>query len=130
MNNQECLDMFAAMAMQSLMLDHDHTHGAEPEDIASLAYEQAQAMMVERARRLLPAPSLAPVKPSLESTLPLPEAPRTVNALISNSGRCLGLYASRIIAEGKRDKFNTDPFLSASQADPDAPYTVESWAVL
>lgn len=51
MSDQDTLDMFAAMALQALLLDSEHTKGAEPEDIAALAYEQGEAMMVERARR-------------------------------------------------------------------------------
>lgn len=51
MNEQKTLDMFAALAMQALVRAPDLTHGAEPDDIAALAYEQAEAMMVERAKR-------------------------------------------------------------------------------
>lgn len=40
-------DMFAAHAMQSLMLDPSFK-GSEPEDIAAAAYEQADAMLKAR----------------------------------------------------------------------------------
>lgn len=50
MTLQETRDMFAATAMQSLMRDPAFQQ-AEPEDIAAAAYEQAEAMLVERARR-------------------------------------------------------------------------------
>ncbi|HKY41350.1 MAG TPA: hypothetical protein VJN18_35700 [Polyangiaceae bacterium] len=43
-------DMFAAHALQSLMLDKAVSEGAEPEDLAELAYEQADAMLRERAK--------------------------------------------------------------------------------
>ena len=47
---QDLRDMFASMAMQALMADASMV-ACEPEDIAAAAYEQAEAMMFERAKR-------------------------------------------------------------------------------
>jgi hypothetical protein len=56
MSRQERLDMFAAMAMQALMGD-ESMRGAEPDDVAAAAYEQAEAMLVESDRRAAKAAS-------------------------------------------------------------------------
>jgi hypothetical protein len=50
-SRNELRDMFAAHAMQALLLDKRSTEGAEPEDIADLAYEQADAMLKARSER-------------------------------------------------------------------------------
>ena len=45
-------EIVAVAAMVVLMLDKKLTDGAEPEDIADMAYEQADAMLVARAKRV------------------------------------------------------------------------------
>jgi hypothetical protein len=41
----------------------------------------------------------------------------------------VSLYADQPSADAKRDRWNTDPFLSPGEPDPDAPYVVERWRI-
>ncbi len=45
------------------------------------------------------------------------------------NGDVISIYADEADAIAKRDAFNSNPTLDDGEADPDAPYTVETWVV-
>ena len=57
MSRQDCLDMFAALAMQAWLRIDGETDNKSEDDIAALSYEQADAMMRERDKRAAKSPS-------------------------------------------------------------------------
>ena len=53
----------------------------------------------------------------------------SVTLLLNCRGATMGVYASKEAAEAVAARFNADPWLDVVTPDPDAPYSVVTWAV-
>lgn len=53
----------------------------------------------------------------------------TVAMLLNKDGRAVSVWAAREEAEERARRYNADPFVEPGTTDPDAPYTVEVWAL-
>lgn len=52
-----------------------------------------------------------------------------VHLLLTATGKVVRVYSAQADAERTMLRFNADPWIAEGQPDPDAPYSVETWAV-